>query len=492
MLQTVKTRPDPGMKDEQPTPDASVVPVLLSGGSGSRLWPLSREARPKQLLSLIDDRTLLQQTVARVDDASLFGPPIVIANADHRFLIAEQLRAIGKHAAVILEPVARSTAPAVAIAALSACSKDLDAVILAMPVDHMIGDPVGFRRAVAAGLPAARAGRFVLFGIRPDCPATGMGYIHAGDAAVETSAAHEVRGFVEKPDLATAKRFLEDGQHLWNSGIFLLPARAYLDELERLAPDLLAACRAALEGAAVDADFLRLATDAFAASPSISIDYAVIEKTSNAVVVPVDIGWSDVGSWSALWKLGDKDDADNVTSGDVVAEDSNGCYLRSDGPLVAALGLDDLVVIATSDVVLVTRRDRDQDVNKLVARLRANGHRAATETPIVHRPWGYYQSVHAGERFQVKRITVNPGAKLSLQMHYHRAEHWVVVNGTALVTRDDQTALLRENESIFVPLGCTHRLENPGKMPLNLIEVQSGTYLGEDDIVRIEDVYNRV
>jgi mannose-1-phosphate guanylyltransferase/mannose-1-phosphate guanylyltransferase/mannose-6-phosphate isomerase len=474
------------------TSDASVVPVLLSGGTGSRLWPLSREARPKQLLSLIDDSTLLQQTVARVDDASLFGAPIVIANAEHRFLIAEQLRAIGKHAAVILEPVGRSTAPAVAIAALSACRENPDAVILAMPVDHLVRDPLGFRRAVAAGLPAARAGRFVLFGIRPDCPATGMGYISIGEATADVPAVHQVAGFVEKPDLATATRFLTDGRHLWNSGIFLLPARSYLEELERLAPDVLAACRAALNGAAEDADFLRLASEAFAASPSISIDYAVIEKTQNAVVVPVDIGWSDVGSWSALWTIGDKDDTGNVRSGDVVVEDSSGCYLRSDGPLVAALGLDDLVVIATSDVVLVTRRDRDQDVNKLVAQLRANGHRAATETPVVHRPWGYYQSVHAGERFQVKHITVNPGAKLSLQMHYHRAEHWIVVNGTALVTRDDQTALLRENESIFVPLGCTHRLENPGKMPLNLIEVQSGPYLGEDDIVRIEDVYNRV
>ena len=361
-----------------------------------------------------------------------------------------------------------------------------------MPVDHMIRDPLGFRRAVTAGLPAARAGQFVLFGVKPDAPATGMGYINVGEPVSETPAVRRVGGFVEKPDLTTAKRFLADGSHLWNGGIFLLPAKRYLDELARLAPDILAACRAALSGAVEDADFLRLNADAFAASPSISIDYAVIEKTDRSVVVPVDIGWSDVGSWSALWTIGDKDDAGNVKCGDVVLQDSRGCYLRSEGPLVAALGIDDLVVIATSDVMLVTRRDRDQDVNKLVARLRAEGHRAATETPVVHRPWGYYQSVHAGDRFQVKRISVNPGAKLSLQMHYHRAEHWVVVNGTALVTRDDETVLLRENESIFVPLGCTHRLENPGKMPLNLIEVQSGPYLGEDDIVRIEDVYNRV
>lgn len=474
------------------TSDASVVPVLLSGGTGSRLWPLSREARPKQLLPLVDERTLLQQTVARVDEPKLFGEPIIVANIEHRFLIAEQLRAIGKDATVVLEPIGRNTAPAVAIAALTAVRDNPDAIILAMPVDHMIRDPLGFRQAVAAGLPAARAGRFVLFGVRPDSPATGMGYINVGDATPETPAVHRVGGFVEKPDLATAKRFLADGSHLWNSGIFLLPAAAYLDELERLAPDVLSACRAALAEAVEDADFLRLAVDAFSTSPSISIDYAVIEKTANSVVVPVDIGWNDVGSWSALWTIGDKDDTANVKSGDIVVEDSRGCYLRSDGPLVAALGVDDLVVIAASDVVLVTRRDRDQDVNKLVARLRANGHRAATETPAVHRPWGYYQSVHSGERFQVKRITVNPGGKLSLQMHYHRAEHWIVVNGTALVTRDDETVLLRENESIFVPLGCTHRLENPGKMPLNLIEVQSGPYLGEDDIVRIEDVYNRV
>jgi mannose-1-phosphate guanylyltransferase/mannose-1-phosphate guanylyltransferase/mannose-6-phosphate isomerase len=470
----------------------SVVPVLLSGGTGSRLWPLSRETCPKQLLALLGEKTLLQQTVLRVAEPALFSQPIIIANVEHRFLIAEQLRAIGTEATIILEPLGRSTAPAVAIAALAAVASDPDAVILAMPVDHMVSDLAGFREAVAAGLPAARAGQFVLFGIRPDSPATGMGYIRAGDPLGEQPIIRRVGGFVEKPDLATATRFLTDGSHLWNSGIFLLPAKRYLDELGRLAPDILSACRTALAGASDDSDFRRLAADAFAASPSISIDYAVIEKTDNSVVVPVDIGWSDVGSWSALWKIGDKDDAGNVRSGDVVLQDSKGCYLRSDGPLVAALGVDDLVVIAASDVVLVTRKERDQDVNKLVARLRAEGRRAATETPAVHRPWGYYQSVHAGDRFQVKRITVNPGAKLSLQMHYHRAEHWVVVNGTALVTRDDETVLLRENESIFVPLGCTHRLENPGKMPLNLIEVQSGPYLGEDDIVRIDDVYNRV
>lgn len=473
------------------TTEASIIPVLLSGGTGTRLWPLSRENYPKQLLSLLDDKTLLQQTMMRVDEPSLFGDPIIVTNVEHRFLVAEQLRAIHRDAAVVLEPFGRSTAPAIAIAALMAAQNNPDAIILAMPVDHIVRDAVAFRRAVAAGLSAAREGRFVLFGVRPDSPATGLGYINMGDALAATPGVHHVGGFIEKPDLPKAETLLASGSHLWNSGIFLLPVKNYLEELERLAPDVLAACREALSGAVKDLDFLRIAEDAFAASPSISIDYAVIEKTDKSVVVPVDIGWNDVGSWLALWKMGAKDEADNVKVGDVISEDVKGCYLRSEGPLVAALGVDDLIVMAAPDVVLVAKRDRDQDVNKLVARVRANGHRSATETPAVHRPWGYYQSVHSGDRFQVKRITVNPGAKLSLQMHYHRAEHWIVVNGTALVTRNDETVLLRENESVFVPLGCTHRLENPGKVPLNLIEVQSGPYLGEDDIVRIEDVYQR-
>lgn len=473
------------------TTEASIIPVLLSGGTGTRLWPLSRENYPKQLLALLDDKTLLQQTMMRIDEPALFGNPIIVTNVEHRFLVAEQLRAIHKDAAVVLEPFGRSTAPAIAIAALMAARSNPDAIILAMPVDHIVRDAVAFRRAVAAGLPAAREGRFVLFGVRPDSPATGLGYINMGDALAATPGVHHVGGFIEKPDLPKAETLLASGSHLWNSGIFLLPVKNYLEELERLAPDVLAACREALSGAVKDLDFLRIAEEAFAASPSISIDYAVIEKTDKSVVVPVDIGWNDVGSWLALWKMGAKDEANNVKVGDVISEDVKGCYLRSEGPLVAALGVDDLIVMAAPDVVLVAKRDRDQDVNKLVARVRANGHRTATETPAVHRPWGYYQSVHSGDRFQVKRITVNPGAKLSLQMHYHRAEHWIVVNGTALVTRNDETVLLRENESVFVPLGCTHRLENPGKVPLNLIEVQSGPYLGEDDIVRIEDVYQR-
>ena len=469
-----------------------IIPVLLSGGTGSRLWPLSRETYPKQLLSLLGENTLLQQTALRVGDPLLFADPVVIANAEHRFVIGEQLRAVGiSNPTIVLEPFGRNTAPAVAIAALLASQQDPDAMILAMPVDHWVSDHAQFRAAVSSGLAAARRGRFVLFGLSPTAPVTGFGYIRMGE---ETASANvrDVAGFVEKPDLAMVERLLACNEHLWNSGIFLLPVRQFIDELAEREPDVMSACRKALAGATRDLDFLRLEEKAFEACPSISVDYAVMEKTDRAVVVSAAFDWSDIGSWSALWTMSEKDESGNVVVGDAVMEDASGCYVRGDGPLVAALGVDDLVIAASPDVVLVTKRNRDQDVGKLVARLKASGHRSATQTHSVHRPWGYYQSIHAGERFQVKRITVNPGAKLSLQKHFHRAEHWVVVNGTAIVTRDDEEILLRENESIFVPLGCMHRLENPGKVPLNLIEIQSGTYLGEDDIVRVQDIYQRV
>jgi mannose-1-phosphate guanylyltransferase/mannose-1-phosphate guanylyltransferase/mannose-6-phosphate isomerase len=361
-----------------------------------------------------------------------------------------------------------------------------------MPVDHWVRDHAAFRAAVSSGLTAARHGKFVLFGLRPTAPATRFGYIRMGDGSAAAPDVRDVAGFVEKPDLAMVERFLACSEHLWNSGIFLLPARAFIDELELRAPEVLAACRGSLAGATRDLDFLRLEQSAFETCPSISIDYAIMEKTDKAVVVTAPFDWSDIGSWSALWTMGDKDRSGNVAIGDVVLEDATGCYVRGEGQLVAALGVEDLVITATPDVVLVTTRNRDQDVGKLVERLKTNGHRSATQTLSVHRPWGYYQSIHAGDRFQVKRITVNPGAKLSLQKHFHRAEHWVVVNGTAIVTRDDEEILLRENESVFVPLGCMHRLENPGKVPLNLIEVQSGAYLGEDDIVRVQDIYHRI
>jgi mannose-1-phosphate guanylyltransferase/mannose-1-phosphate guanylyltransferase/mannose-6-phosphate isomerase len=414
----------------------------------------------------------------------------VIANAEHRFVIAEQLREIGQaHPTIVLEPVARNTAPAVAAAALIASQQDPEALILVMPADHTVPDPKGFLEAVQAGQPAAEAGALVLFGIEPDSPATGYGYIRAG-AALQ-GAACRVEAFVEKPDQATAEGYLADGRYSWNSGIFLLPAKAVIAELQAHEPAVLAAVRQALDAAQRDMDFLRLDAEAFSQSPSISIDYAVMEKTAQAAVVPTSFAWSDIGAWSALWKLAEQDGDQNVQIGDTLAEDTRGSYLRSEGPLIATVGVDDLIVIATPDAVLVANRHKDQDVKKVVERLRASNHNTATQTRKVYRPWGSYEGVTEGERFQVKRITVNPGQKLSLQKHFHRAEHWVVVNGTAVVHLDGEEKLLGENESIYIPLGSVHRLVNPGKVPLNLIEVQSGPYLGEDDIVRFEDVYAR-
>jgi mannose-1-phosphate guanylyltransferase/mannose-6-phosphate isomerase len=467
-----------------------IHPVILSGGSGSRLWPLSRESFPKQLLPLAGPNSMLQETALRVSDPAEFHPVIVVANAEHRFVIAEQLRNIGQAApTLVLEPVARNTAPAVATAALIAAQDDPDALILVMPADHAIPDREGFLAAVRAGAPAARQGALVLFGVEPDSPATGYGYIRAGEVLL--GEARRVAAFVEKPDLATAEGYLAQGGYSWNSGIFLLPVKVVLAELARHAPAVLEAARAALSGATRDMDFLRLDPAAFGASPSISIDYAVMERTAQAAVVPSSFTWSDVGAWSALWSLADRDAADNVLLGDTVACDTRRSYLRSEGPLIATVGVEDLIVVATPDAVLVADRRRDQDVKMLVERLRAGNHRAAVQTRKVYRPWGWYEGIESGERFQVKRITVNPGGQLSLQKHFHRAEHWVVVNGTAEVLIDGQQRLLAEDESVYIPLGVQHRLSNPGKVPLNLIEVQSGAYLGEDDIVRFADAYAR-
>ena len=467
-----------------------IFPVILSGGSGSRLWPLSRESYPKQLLPLASEATMLQETAARVADPALFHPVTVVANAEHRFVIAQQLNDIGhKGATIVLEPLARNTAPAVAAAALIAQRQDTNALILVMPADHAVPDKKGFLEAVNAGAAAAREGSLVLFGIQPDSPATGYGYILAGDAV--KGLARRVEAFVEKPDLATAESYLADGRYSWNSGIFLLSAASVIEELEKHEPKVVAAVRASLDAAKKDMDFLRLDPDAFAESPSISIDYAVMERTDRAAVVPSTFAWSDVGAWSALWELADRDAGDNVQIGDTVAEDTRGSYLRSEGPLIATVGVEDLIVVATPDAVLVASRHKDQAVKRLVERLRETNHVSATQTRRVYRPWGWYEGVTEGERFQVKQITVYPGQKLSLQKHYHRAEHWVVVNGTAEVQVDAETRLLGENESVYIPLGSKHRLINPGKVPLNLIEVQSGPYLGEDDIVRFEDAYAR-
>lgn len=467
-----------------------IVPIIMCGGTGTRLWPLSREAYPKQFLAIQGERTLFQQTVMRVTGSSEFAQPIVVANEEHRFIVTEQLRAIGvADSTLLVEPMGRNTAPAAAVAAMHALELNADAIILIMPADHVIADNAAMLDAIRAGKPAAGAGRIVLFGIEPTSAAVGYGYIKRGDALADK--VFSVAEFVEKPDQATADQYLSSQTYLWNSGIFLVGARQLLAELERHAPDVVRAGRAALAHGERDFHFLRLGASEFRDSPSISLDHAVMERTDKAAVVPVRCGWTDLGAWSALWDISERDADGNVLTGDAVSEGSHNCYLRGEGPLVAAVGVDDLIVIATDDVVLVTRRDRDQDVKLLVERLKKEKRTAAVASRRVHRPWGFYESIQQGHRYQVKRITVNPGAKLSLQKHFHRAEHWVVVNGTALVTRDDEQLLVRENESIYLPLGAVHRLENPGKLQLNLIEVQSGAYLAEDDIVRLEDVYQR-
>jgi mannose-1-phosphate guanylyltransferase/mannose-6-phosphate isomerase len=468
-----------------------IVPVILSGGTGTRLWPLSREAYPKQLFPLIGSETMLQSTLARVTEGGRFERPIIVANAEHRFLVAEQLRGIAAPARIVLEPEGRNTAPAVAAAALLASRDDGDAIILVMPADHVIEDVPLFHQAVDAGTKAALSGQLVLFGIQPTKPETGYGYIKVGEPMIDAPSVHKVERFAEKPDAATAAEYVSDRAYVWNSGIFLLPARAFLDELQRFEPDVMLAVAQAVEGAKSDLDFLRLDSSAFRSSPSVSIDCAVMERTTRAAVVPVSFPWSDVGCWSALWAVTPKDKAGNVVIGDAVIDGASNCYVRGEGQLVTAIGVQNLVIVGTADAVLVTTMEADQDVKRMVDRLKASGREVATQTQQVRRPWGSYQSLHIGDRFQVKRITVQPGAKLSLQKHFHRAEHWVVVNGTALVTRDDEQILLRENESIFLPLGCVHRLENPGRVPLNLVEVQSGAYLGEDDIVRFDDAYAR-
>ncbi len=481
------------MKDKGKSGAGLIHPAILSGGSGTRLWPMSRTFYPKQLLPLVGDKTLLQQAALRVVAAPRFAAPLVIANEEHRFIIAEQLREIGvaPHG-LLLEPVGRNTAPAACVAALSLAEVDPDALMLLMPSDHTIDDTAAFLAATERAAEAARAGRLVTFGIHPERAETGYGYIQRNGALAGVEGAFAVARFVEKPDAVTAERYRKSGDFFWNSGIFLFPASLYLSELERLRPDMLSACRAALKAARRDDDFIRLDKEAFAACPADSIDYAVMEHTAKAAVVPVAMGWSDLGSWDALWELAEKDDAGNVLAGNVIAEDAKNCYLRSESGLVAALGVEDLVVVATDDAVMLAPKSRAQDVRRLVARLVKENRGEADALPRVHRPWGSYETLHAGHRVQVKHILVKPGGKLSLQMHHHRAEHWVVVQGTAKIVRGDEELMLTEDQSTYIPLGTAHRLENPGKIPLHLIEVQSGAYLGEDDIVRFEDSYGRV
>ncbi|GLQ49245.1 mannose-1-phosphate guanylyltransferase/mannose-6-phosphate isomerase [Dyella flava] len=468
-----------------------LIPLILSGGSGTRLWPVSRRNMPKQFLSLTGQDTLFQQTVARTRLLPDVAAPVVVASEDHRFLAADQLLEAGvQGATIVLEPAARNTAPAIALGALKALELDAEALLLVLPADHLIGDTQSFTAAVQQALPAARDGWLVTFGIRPDRPETGFGYIRRAESI--GGSAFRVAKFVEKPDQVTAQGYLDDGGYDWNSGMFLFKAARYLEELGQHAPDMLAAVRAAYATGHGDLDFVRVDGAAFAKVPDNSIDYAVMEKTARAAVIPVSCAWSDIGSWSALWLSGKHDEQGNQREGDTMAVNTRNSLLRShDRHMIATVGVDDLIVVSTPDATLVAHRDAAQDVKKVVDQLKASGRTEHSFHRVVHRPWGSYDSLEAGSRFQVKRIVVKPGASLSLQKHHHRAEHWIVVSGTAEVTCDDKVFLMTENQSTYIPLGSVHRLSNPGKVPLELIEVQSGSYLGEDDIVRFDDVYGR-
>ena len=485
-----------------------VQPVVLSGGSGTRLWPLSREKYPKQLLSLVGQDSLLQATVRRVSGTPgvALAAPMVVCNEEYRVVIAEQLRLLGDAGTVVLEPCGRNTAPALTLAALAAIKDDADPVLLVMPADHVITDVAAFQSVVSQGAALASAGAVVTFGIAPDAPETGYGYIQAGAAfgsAADCGACHIAR-FVEKPDLATAQAYLDAGNYLWNSGLFMMRASVWLSAVEQCRADILAACQRAWDAGQTDGEFVRVGRDLFAQCPSDSIDYAVMERiaantnsVANAaglppgVVLPLRAGWSDVGAWDALWQVLPKDERGNVSQGDVMLQDCENTLALSEGRLIACVGVSDLVVVETADAILVSHKDQTQDVKKIVDRLRAEKRPEGSIHRKVFRPWGSYDGVDAGERFQVKRIVVKPGGTLSLQMHHHRAEHWIVVSGTARVTCGEKVFLLSENQSTFIPLGTTHRLENPGRVALEMIEVQSGSYLGEDDIVRFEDVYGR-
>jgi mannose-1-phosphate guanylyltransferase/mannose-6-phosphate isomerase len=469
-----------------------IYPVILSGGSGTRLWPMSRRLLPKQFLPLLSERSMLQDTLLRLTGLAGAVAPIVVSNNEHRFLVAEQLREVGiAPNAQILEPVGRNTAPAVAVAAMHVATSDPRGLLLVLPADHLIRDVTAFHAAVVEAARIAQAGSLVAFGIRPSGPATGYGYIERGELLAGTNGGYRVAQFVEKPDPDTAAKFVESGHFSWNSGMFVLGVRQYLDELGRFRPDILDASRRAWAKRGTDLDFLRLDAEAFAACPSESIDYAVMEKTGHAAVLPVDIGWSDVGSWTTLWEVGAKNREGNVTRGDVHLMDSHDCYVRAESRMVSVLGLKNAIVVETDDAVLVADQSKAQAVKNIVGHLDDAKRSEHVSHTRVYRPWGWYESVDSGDRFQVKRIMVKPGAALSLQMHHHRAEHWIVVAGTARVTCNDDVRLLAENESTYIPIGAKHRLENPGKLPLHLIEVQSGGYLGEDDIVRFEDLYKR-
>ena len=464
----------------------SICAVIMAGGSGTRLWPLSRAAHPKQFLSLHGKSTMLQETVNRLDGLEI-SSSITICNEEHRFFVAEQLREVDKLGSIILEPVGKNTAPAIALAAFHSIKED--PLLLVLAADHVVQDNAAFEKAVSAAIPLAESGKLVTFGIVPNEPHTGYGYIKGGKAS---NPGFEVDKFVEKPSLDLAKEYVASTEYYWNSGMFLFKASRYLEELNNYRPDIYEACKNSLDTTESDLDFLRINKEKFEACPSDSIDYAVMEKTEDAVVVPMDAGWSDIGSWSSLWDISKKDENGNSAHGDVLLQNSNNSYIRSDEKLVAVVGIDDLVIVDTKDALMVAHRDSVQDAKIIVQQLKSQSRTEWESHREVYRPWGKYDSVDSGDGYQVKRITVKPGAKLSVQMHHHRAEHWIVVSGTAKVTNGDKTFLLSENESTYIPVGVIHALENSEKTILELIEVQSGSYLGEDDIVRFEDKYGRV
>lgn len=469
-----------------------IIPVILAGGSGTRLWPLSRELYPKQMMEIYNEKTMLQNTVLRLDGIDALGSPVIVCNEAHRFMAAEQLRKIGVDPlAIILEPVGRNTAPAIALAALKAMEGKEDPILLVLPADHVIEKTDEFHGTIQAGVSSAEKNNLITFGVIPDSPETGYGYIKKGELLESETGAAKIEKFVEKPDRETAIKYLESGSYCWNSGMFMFRASVIIKELEIHSPDILSLCREAMATGVQDLDFFRLKPDVFKEIRSDSIDYAVMEKTSKGIVIPFDAGWNDLGSFDALWQTGKKDGNLNVIKGDVLTHDVKESYISSESSLIAAVGLEKFVIVETKDAILVAPRDRVQDVKKIVKQLKDKNREESVTHRKVYRPWGSYETMDIESRFQVKRITVKPGAKLSLQKHYHRAEHWTVVSGSAIITRGEEEMLLREDESTYIPLGTLHRLENPGKIPLELIEVQSGSYLGEDDIVRFDDVYGR-
>ncbi|MXS82588.1 mannose-1-phosphate guanylyltransferase/mannose-6-phosphate isomerase [Nitrosomonas oligotropha] len=478
----------------------TLTPIILSGGSGTRLWPLSREKYPKQLLPLINEDSLLQATVRRMDGLNgvQLSPPMVVCNEEYRFVIAEQLRVMDRKGSILLEPFGRNTAPALTLAAFAALREGDDPILLVMPSDHVIMDVESFQAAVLAGMSQAMDGRIVTFGITPDAPETGYGYIQSGELIEQGKTAYHIARFVEKPDLPTAQTYLDAGNYLWNSGLFMMRASVWLSAIGKCRADILTACQAAWDQGSADGDFLRVDKQAFEQCPSDSIDYAVMERIARqdgdlpaGVVIPLTAGWSDIGAWSSLWQVLPKDDAGNVAKGDVLLNDCKNTLAISESRLVTCVGIENVIVVETPDAVLVVHKDKTQDVKLVVDMLKQQGRSEGKLHRKVFRPWGWYDGIDVGERFQVKRIVVKPGAALSLQMHHHRAEHWVVVRGTARVTRNKDVYLVSENESTYIPLGTSHRLENPGCVPLEMIEIQSGSYLGEDDIVRFEDIYGR-